>query len=209
MKVSIENLVPISEANQNFSQVARKVDRDGTVVILKNNKPRYVLMDYKSFVQDEGLEMEMSKQTEKSEINIGVSVDSRFARAGLEATYKGPETYNPLFLYGPEGIVRNDLIDETVKRISNDREFLLLSADELSVEVVEDIVSSGYTYVIIDKIDELETGGELEKTMFDFIDTALKNDIQLVFFSEVRPDDLELNERIVTRLGWGLTVDYI
>lgn len=209
MKVSIENLVPISEANQNFSQVARKVDRDGTVVILKNNKPRYVLMDYKSFVQDEALEMEMSKQTEKSETNRGVSIDSRFARAGLEATYNGTETYNPVFLYGPEGIVRNELINETVKRISNDREFLLLSADKLSVEVVEEIVSSGYTYVIIDKIDELETGGELEKIMFDFIDTALKNDIQLVFFSEVRPDDLELNERIVTRLGWGLTVNYI
>lgn len=208
MKVSIENLVPISEANQNFSQVARKVDRDGTVVILKNNKPRYVLVDYKSFVQDEGLEMEMSRQIGKSETNRGVLIDSRFARASLEATYNSPVIFNPVFLYGPEGIVRNELINETVKRISNDREYLLLSADELSVEVVEKIVSSGYTYVIIDKIDELETGGELEKIMFDFIDTALKNDIQLVFFSEVKPDNLELNERIVTRLGWGVIVDY-
>lgn len=46
MKVNIENLVSISEANQNFSKVARIVDENGTVIILKNNVPRYVLIEY-------------------------------------------------------------------------------------------------------------------------------------------------------------------
>ena len=46
MNVNIENLVSISEANQNFSKVARLVDEKGAAVILKNNAPRYVLMDY-------------------------------------------------------------------------------------------------------------------------------------------------------------------
>lgn len=46
MQINLENLVPISEANQNFSKVARMVDSKGTVVILKNNKPMYVLVDY-------------------------------------------------------------------------------------------------------------------------------------------------------------------
>ena len=46
MLVNIENLVPISEANQNFSKVARLVDERGAAVILKNNMPRYVLIDY-------------------------------------------------------------------------------------------------------------------------------------------------------------------
>lgn len=46
MKVNIENLVSISEANQNFSKVARMVDEKGAAVILKNNVPRYVLIDY-------------------------------------------------------------------------------------------------------------------------------------------------------------------
>ena len=40
------NLVSISEANQNFSKVARMVDENGAAVILKNNAPRYVLIDY-------------------------------------------------------------------------------------------------------------------------------------------------------------------
>lgn len=39
MKVNINNLVSISEANQNFSKVARLVDKDGAAVILKNVLP--------------------------------------------------------------------------------------------------------------------------------------------------------------------------
>lgn len=46
MKVNISNLVSISEANQNFSKVARMVDENGVAVILKNNVPRYVLVEY-------------------------------------------------------------------------------------------------------------------------------------------------------------------
>jgi len=46
MNINIENLVSISEANQNFSRVARLVDEKGTAIILKNNAPRYVLLDY-------------------------------------------------------------------------------------------------------------------------------------------------------------------
>ena len=38
-------LVSISEANQNFSRVARLAESKGTVVIFKNNKPKYKLTD--------------------------------------------------------------------------------------------------------------------------------------------------------------------
>ena len=41
MNVNTNNLVSITEANQNFSRVARMVDENGSVVILKNNTPRY------------------------------------------------------------------------------------------------------------------------------------------------------------------------
>ena len=46
MNLNLKNLVSISEANQNFSKVARMVDENGAAVILKNNAPRYVLIDY-------------------------------------------------------------------------------------------------------------------------------------------------------------------
>ncbi len=52
MNINIDNLVSITEANQNFSRVARLVDEKGTAIILKNNAPRYVLLDYSLFRQN-------------------------------------------------------------------------------------------------------------------------------------------------------------
>ena len=52
MNINMNNLVSISEANQNFSKVARLVDEKGTAIILKNNVPRYVLLDYSLFRQN-------------------------------------------------------------------------------------------------------------------------------------------------------------
>ena len=52
MVMNTDNLVSITEANQNFSRVARMVDENGAAVILKNNVPRYVLMEF-SQVEDE------------------------------------------------------------------------------------------------------------------------------------------------------------
>ena len=46
MKISTKNLVSITEANQNFSRVARLVDENGAAVILKNNVPRYLLIEF-------------------------------------------------------------------------------------------------------------------------------------------------------------------
>ena len=52
MVINTDNLVSTTEANQNFSRVARMVDENGAAVILKNNVPRYVLMEF-SQVEDE------------------------------------------------------------------------------------------------------------------------------------------------------------
>ena len=52
MVINTDNLVSITEANQNFSRVARMVDENGAAVILKNNVPRYVLMEFRQ-VEDE------------------------------------------------------------------------------------------------------------------------------------------------------------
>lgn len=46
MKINTDTIVSISEANQNFSKVARLVDQFGSVVILKNNAPRYFICDF-------------------------------------------------------------------------------------------------------------------------------------------------------------------
>ncbi|MFA9466316.1 MAG: type II toxin-antitoxin system Phd/YefM family antitoxin [Velocimicrobium sp.] len=46
MTIDTNTLVSITEANQNFSKVARLVDEHGSAVILKNNVPRYLVIDF-------------------------------------------------------------------------------------------------------------------------------------------------------------------
>lgn len=46
MLVNTNTLVSITEANQNFSKVARLVDERGSAVILKNNVPRYLIVEF-------------------------------------------------------------------------------------------------------------------------------------------------------------------
>lgn len=53
MNVNTENLVSITEANQNFSRVARMVDEKGPVVVLKNNSPRYLLIEFSNAEQEQ------------------------------------------------------------------------------------------------------------------------------------------------------------
>ena len=53
MQINTNNLVSITEANQNFSRVARLVDKNGAAVILKNNAPRYILIEYSQFQNEE------------------------------------------------------------------------------------------------------------------------------------------------------------
>lgn len=46
MVVNTNNLVSLTEANRNFSKVARLVDEHGSAVILKNNTPRYLVIEF-------------------------------------------------------------------------------------------------------------------------------------------------------------------
>lgn len=48
MRIDTRLIVPISEANQNFSRIARMADKNGEVYIFKNNKPKYKLVDIES-----------------------------------------------------------------------------------------------------------------------------------------------------------------
>lgn len=46
MTIDTNSMISITEANQNFSKVTRLVDKKGSAVILKNNVPRYLVIDF-------------------------------------------------------------------------------------------------------------------------------------------------------------------
>lgn len=45
MEIDTNMIVSATEANQNFSRVARIAEKNGRVVIFKNNRPKYLLID--------------------------------------------------------------------------------------------------------------------------------------------------------------------
>ena len=45
MMINTDAIFSMTQANQNFSLVARTVDRDGEAVVFKNNKPKYLVLN--------------------------------------------------------------------------------------------------------------------------------------------------------------------
>lgn len=46
MTVDTNTMISITDANKNFSKVTKLVDEHGSAVILKNNAPRYLVIDF-------------------------------------------------------------------------------------------------------------------------------------------------------------------
>ena len=66
MRVETSSMISITEANQNFSKATKLADKTGSVTILKNNVPRYLLIPFSvaerySYADDADV-MEISKQ---------------------------------------------------------------------------------------------------------------------------------------------------
>ena len=56
MNINTQSMVSITEANQNFSKIAKMVDDKGSVTILKNNFPKYVVINYEKLKKIEGVD---------------------------------------------------------------------------------------------------------------------------------------------------------
>ncbi len=62
MTINTNQILSMTEANQNFSRVARIVDTQGTAVIFKNNHPKYIVIDintnpYFDLTEDEKIDI--------------------------------------------------------------------------------------------------------------------------------------------------------
>ena len=86
MQINTDSIVSITEANQNFSRIARMVDEKGSVIILKNNSPRYLLIEFSQAEQEQVMADEdvlsisrriMEKNKEAYEVLAGSHFESR------------------------------------------------------------------------------------------------------------------------------------
>ena len=45
MQINTDNLISITEANQNFSRIAKMAEKKGRVYVFKNNRPKLLVID--------------------------------------------------------------------------------------------------------------------------------------------------------------------
>ncbi len=62
MTVNTNTLISMTDANQNFSKVVRIVDDEGIAVILKNNKPKYIVVGFDEY---EGIQSAIEERKKK------------------------------------------------------------------------------------------------------------------------------------------------
>lgn len=70
MNINTDMIVSITEANQNFSRIAKLVAEKGSAVIFKNNRPRYLLIDF-------GQTQEMAEASDEDVLSISKRLISK------------------------------------------------------------------------------------------------------------------------------------
>ena len=58
MLIKTDSMVSMTDANQNFSKVAKMLEQDKSVIIMRNNKPKYILLDFEEFSKNSAVEEE-------------------------------------------------------------------------------------------------------------------------------------------------------
>lgn len=80
MKINTDLLIPMTDANQNFSKVVRLVDEQGAVVILKNNKPKYVVVDFKEYDEIKAMREKIIADSAKTIIEENIEAFKELAK---------------------------------------------------------------------------------------------------------------------------------
>lgn len=60
MMIDTKSIVSETEANQNFSKVTKLVDEFGTAVIMKNDIPKYIVMDFQQLEKETAMKEEVA-----------------------------------------------------------------------------------------------------------------------------------------------------
>jgi antitoxin Phd len=84
MLIETQDMFSMTEANRNFSKVAKRVDETGSVVIVKNNKPRYVIVDWDALQPDTTTEAHPDRDEVASPEEIA-AISARLIGAHMQA----------------------------------------------------------------------------------------------------------------------------
>ncbi len=180
-------------------------------------------------IKDEDMDGHIKMSLEKSNLNLKYTFDTfvigdnnRHAHAACVAVAEEPaSTYNPLFLYGGAGLGKTHLMQAIAHHIithNPDMKVLYVTSETFTNEVIESIqhnkseeLRAKYRNLDVLIIDDIQFVMGKDATQTEFFNTF--NDLynsnkQIIISSDQPPKEIKtLEERMRTRLEWGVPVD--
>lgn len=155
--------------------------------------------------------------------NFFEGMNNRLARTAGEAVAADPgkTTFNPLFIYGPSGVGKTHLCHAIGLRIREkhpEKRVLYVSAHRFRIQYTDAVIKNtsndflnfyqSLDVLILDDIHELVGLTKTQQAFFHIFNNLHQLGKQLVLTSDKAPVDMQgLEERLVTRLKWGLTAE--
>jgi chromosomal replication initiator protein len=151
-----------------------------------------------------------------------VGKPNEFAVAAAErVASSGKPPFNPLFLYGGVGLGKTHLmhaIAHRVKQLEPNRRVVYLSAEKFMYQFVRALRSKdtmtfkelfrSVDLLMVDDVQFISGKDSTQEEFFHTFNTLVDRGRQIVISADRSPSDLSgLEERIRSRLGWGLVAD--
>ena len=155
--------------------------------------------------------------------NFVIGHSNRHAHAYSLAVANLPaKTYNPLFIYGGVGLGKTHLIQAICHQIKNNAssniKICYISSEKFTNELIDAIQHHSTSafrqkyrnadVLVIDDIHFIAGKESTQEEFFHTFNTLYDAHKQIVFSSDRPPKEISnLQERLVSRFGWGLTTD--
>jgi chromosomal replication initiator protein len=148
--------------------------------------------------------------------------NNEFATAAAQSICNKPGAhYNPLMIYGGVGLGKTHLIQAIGNQLKNDRpkiKIMYISGPEFTTSFVQSIRTNkaheferfykSLDILIVDDVQFLEGKESTQDSFFQIFNSLYQLKRQIVLSSDKPPHQLTgLEERLITRFQWGLTVD--
>ncbi len=133
----------------------------------------------------------------------------------------GKTTFNPLFIYGPSGVGKTHLchaIGLRIRQMHPEKRVLYVSAHRFRIQYTDAVIKNtsndflnfyqSLDVLILDDIHELVGLNKTQMAFFHIFNNLHQLGKQLVLTADKAPVDMQgLEERLITRLKWGLTAE--
>ena len=184
------NLFSISEANRNFSNIAKNVDSKNDTVIIKNNKPVYAVIDiekYQTIIKQQQEEKEEKEKEIDIENMIPVSkiCNLLFTSSSIENPIIIIKNNKPLYMLMS--------FYNNTSQINQDNCFSITDMRRAQKKVIKCIDENGYAFIKKRNPDKIIYTKEQEKVDYYVIFTIKKYNQYMEYLSK---KNKELDEEI-------------